>query len=123
MSLSSLNSIGQTVFKLEYGNENVDGQTDGHTNGQKTNRRNFTNFERNLAMMLIYLPVTFEFDRTNRFRVRVRKQKIGQGLLLTGDPHVVAVPPKYFFHAINVQQLIYVLYNNKCKIKKNTFCL
>ena len=69
-------------------------------------------------MMLIYLPVTFEFDRTNRFRVRVRKQKIGQGLLLTGDPHVVVVPPKYFFHAINVQQLIYVLYNNKCKIKK-----
>ena len=34
--------------------------------------------------------------------------KIGQGLLLTGDPHVVVVPPKYFFHAINVQQLIYV---------------
>ena len=37
--------------------------------------------------------------------------KIGQGLLLTGDPHVMVVPPKYFFHAINVQQLIYVLYN------------
>ena len=38
-------------------------------------------------------------------------KKIGQGLLLTGDPHVMVVPPKYFFHAINVQQLIYVLYN------------
>ena len=25
-------------------------------------------------------------------------QKIGQGLLLTVDPHVVVVPPKYFFH-------------------------
>ena len=37
--------------------------------------------------------------------------KIGQGLLLTGDPHVMVVPPKYFFHAINVQQLIYVSYN------------
>ena len=38
-------------------------------------------------------------------------RKIGQGLLLTGDPYVMVVPPKYFFHAINVQQLIYVLYN------------
>ena len=28
MSLSSLNSIGQTVFELESGDENVDGQTD-----------------------------------------------------------------------------------------------
>ena len=28
MSLSSLNSIGQTVFELESGNENVDAQTD-----------------------------------------------------------------------------------------------
>ena len=30
MSLSSLNSIGQTVFELESGNENVDGQTELH---------------------------------------------------------------------------------------------
>ena len=29
MSLSSLKSIGQTVFELESGNENVDGQTNG----------------------------------------------------------------------------------------------
>ena len=43
-------------------------------NGQ-TNRRNFTNFERNLAMMVIYLPVKFEFDWSNRFKVRVRKRK------------------------------------------------
>ena len=27
-------------------------------------------------MMVIYLPVKFEFDRTNRLRVRVRKQKM-----------------------------------------------
>ena len=26
-------------------------------------------------MMVIYVPVKFEFDWTNRFRVRVRKQK------------------------------------------------
>ena len=29
-------------------------------------------------MMVIYVPVKFEFDRTNRFQVRVRKQKCGQ---------------------------------------------
>ena len=29
-------------------------------------------------MMVIYLPVKFEFDWSNRFRVRVRKQKCEQ---------------------------------------------
>ena len=29
-------------------------------------------------MMVIYLPVRFEFDWTNSFRVRVRKQKYGR---------------------------------------------
>ena len=38
-------------------------------------RRNYTNFESNLAMMVMYLPVKFEFDWTKRFRVRVRKRK------------------------------------------------
>ena len=51
--------------------------TNGQKNGQ-TNRQNFTNFERNLAMMVIYLPVKFEFDWSNRFRVRVLKRKCGQ---------------------------------------------
>ena len=31
MSLSSLNSIEQSVFELESGNKNVDGQTEGQT--------------------------------------------------------------------------------------------
>ena len=52
------------------------GQMDGQTNGRKTDKRNFTNFERNLAMMVIYLPVKFEFDWSNRFKVRVRKRKM-----------------------------------------------
>ena len=30
-----MNSIGQSVFELESGNENVDKQKDGQTNGQK----------------------------------------------------------------------------------------
>ena len=38
MSLWSLNLIGLTVFELESGNENVDGQMDGQKNGQKTNK-------------------------------------------------------------------------------------
>ena len=56
-------------LELESGNGNVDGQTDK----KQTNRRNYTNFERNLAIMVIYLPVKFEFVWTKRFRVRVRK--------------------------------------------------
>ena len=73
LSPSSLNSIGQTVFELESRIENVDGQTDGQTNG-----RNYTNFERTLGMMVIYVSVMFEFDWTNRFQVRVRKRKCGR---------------------------------------------
>ena len=57
----------------------TDGWTDKRTENGQTNRRNYTNFKKNLAMMVIYLPVKFEFDWTNRFRVRVRKQKCGQG--------------------------------------------
>ena len=34
-----MNSIGQTIFQLESGNENVDGQTDGQKNGQSTDKR------------------------------------------------------------------------------------
>ena len=44
---------------------------------RQTNKQNYTNLERNLAMMVIYLPVKFEFDWTNRFQVRVRKRKCG----------------------------------------------
>ena len=57
---------GQTVFELESGSGNFDRQT---------NRRNYTNFERNLAVMVIYASVKFEIDWTNHFRVRVRKRK------------------------------------------------
>ena len=56
----------------------TDGWTDKRTKNGQTNRRNFTNFKRNVAMMVIYLPVKFEFDWSNCFRVRVRKQKCGQ---------------------------------------------
>ena len=68
MSQSNLNSIGQTVFELESGNKNVDRQRNEQTD--------YTNFERNLVMMVICVLVKFEFDWTNRFRVRVRKQKM-----------------------------------------------
>ena len=52
--------------------------TDKRTKNGQMNGRNYTNFERNLAMMVIYLLVKFEFDWTKRFRVRVRKRKCGQ---------------------------------------------
>ena len=49
--------------------------TDKWTKNGQTNGRNYTNFERNLAAIIIYLSVKFEFDWTNRFQVRVRKRK------------------------------------------------
>ena len=55
-----------------------DGWTDKWTKSRQTNRWNFTNFERNLAMMVIYVPVKFEFDWSNCFRFRVQKQKCGR---------------------------------------------
>ena len=39
------------------------------------NGQNYTNFDSNLTMMAIYLPVKFEFDWTKPFRVRVRKRE------------------------------------------------
>ena len=72
-------------FRVRVRKKNVDGQMDGQkngakTNGQKngqTNRRSSTKFERNLAMMVIYVPVKYEFNWTNHFRVSVRKRKCG----------------------------------------------
>ena len=49
--------------------------TDRQMDKKQTNGQNYINFEKNLAMMVIYLPVKFEFDWTNHFRVRVRKRK------------------------------------------------
>ena len=43
---------------------------------RQMNRQNYTNFERNLAMMVIYLPVKFEFDWTNHFRVKSPETEI-----------------------------------------------
>ena len=34
-------------------------------------------FQKEPAMIVIYLPVKFEFDWTNRFQDRVREQKCG----------------------------------------------
>ena len=39
MSLSSMNSIGQTVFELESGNENVDRRMDGQMDEKRTNEQ------------------------------------------------------------------------------------
>ena len=42
----------------------------------QTNGENYTNFESNLAMMVIYLPVKFEFNWTKRFRVKSPERKM-----------------------------------------------
>ena len=46
MSLSSLNSIGQTVFELESGNEKC-GQTDGRRTHQSNRRVGYTQPKQN----------------------------------------------------------------------------
>ena len=64
------------IRKRKYGQ--TDGWTDKWTKNRQTNRWNFTNFKRILAMMVIYVPVKFEFDWSNRLRLTVRKRKCGQ---------------------------------------------
>ena len=49
----------------------MDIMTDRQTNGQ-----DYTNFERNLAMMMIYLPVKFEFDWTSVFELESRNGNV-----------------------------------------------
>ena len=39
--------------------------------------------------MVIYVPVKFEFDWTNRFRVRVRKRKCGRTDRRTSDTSIL----------------------------------
>ena len=102
-------SIGQTVFELESGNENVDGQTDEQTNGQ-TNRRNYNNFVANLAMMVTYVPVKFEFDWTNRFRVKSENKNVDKRTNKRTELHqfrknlammVICLPVKFEFDWTN----------------------
>ena len=49
--------------------------TDRQIKNEQTNKQNYTNFESNLAMIVIYLPVKLEFDWTKHFRVRVWKRR------------------------------------------------
>ena len=41
--------------------------TDTQTKNRQMNKQNYTNFESNLAVMMIYVPVKFEFDWTKCF--------------------------------------------------------
>ena len=53
------------VRKQKYGR--ADEWTDKQTKNGQMNRQNYTNIDKNLAIMVIYAPVKFEFDWTNRF--------------------------------------------------------
>ena len=81
----------------------MDGQTNGQTNG-----RNYTNFERNLAMMVIYLPVKFEFDWTNHFQVSTKnvdgQMDIGHINLMGGL--VTCNLPKNLIYLLNLQYIL-----------------
>ena len=61
----------KTIFELKSPETEI--LTHKRTKNGQTNSWNYTNFEMNLAVMVIYLPVKFEFNWTNHFRVRVRK--------------------------------------------------
>ena len=43
---------------------------------RQTKGRNYTNFESNLAMMAIYLPVKYEFDRTKLFELESGNENV-----------------------------------------------
>ena len=47
--------------------------TDKRTKKQTNEKTELHKFRKEPAMMVIYVPVKFEFDWTHRFRVRVRK--------------------------------------------------
>ena len=49
------------------------------TQNEHRNRRNYTNFENNLAMMVLYLSVKFEFDWKKRFRVSPEMEMLTNG--------------------------------------------
>ena len=52
---------------------------DKRTKNGQTNGRNYTNFERNLAMMVIYLPVKFENvdGQTDGHRTHQSNSRVG----------------------------------------------
>ena len=74
-----INLIGGLVTRNPPKKEQMDRKT------RQMNGRIYTNYERNLAMMVMYDPVKFELDWSNRFRVRVRKQKCGRTDGWTGN--------------------------------------
>ena len=74
----------------------------------QTNIWKYTNFKSNLAMMVIYLPVKFEFDWTKRFRVKSpktekltdRQTDVGHINLMAGWLHATRLKTvKYMFLA------------------------
>ena len=90
MSLSRLNSIGQSVFELESGNENVDGQTDiGHINligglvtrnppKNNQNSRVYTiHLNSQICVQILYRILIFK-GLHNKFKITTTAQYITQ---------------------------------------------
>ena len=77
--------------------------------------------------MMIYLPVKFEFDLTNHFRVRVRKPKCGRtdrqmdvGHINLLGSLVTRNPPKNVRHALCQDILEYLVSIRDC-LKSSLF--
>ena len=50
--------------------------TDKRPKNGQTNTQNYTNFESNQAMMVIYLPVKYEFDWTKPFELESGNENV-----------------------------------------------
>ena len=61
-------------FELESENKNLNGQMNQKTDKQTDGITLI--FKRNLAMMVIYLPVKFEFDRTKCFELESGSENV-----------------------------------------------
>ena len=77
----------------------TDGWTDKWTKNGQTNTRNFTNFERTLATMVIYIPVKFELGgQTDKKRTNGRNfTNIERNLAMM----LIYVPVKFEFNQTN----------------------
>ena len=54
----------------------MDRKTDKRTEKRTNKQTELHQFQKVLVMMVIYVPVKYEFHWTNRYRVRVQKQNV-----------------------------------------------
>ena len=75
--VKTFKSINISIFKLEFGNQNADGQMH-----RQINEPTGTNIESNVALVLCYHPVHFQSDQQKHLQVKVEKQNINMADML-----------------------------------------